>query len=149
MKAQDVRKGDEFKQDNGGYTVAADAVIADNPRRFHDPAEPQNLVRVKVRFADGGYDYRWFDVDQDVPITRPGRYRDWADRADLVICGDCSTRTVVALCNRDEIPDHDAWHDAMNLIADPDAGDVKVRKAAETVWDEIYGHPYGNKRNKR
>lgn len=38
------------------------------------------------------------------------RYRDYQDRLDLVICGDCSTRSLLALIPRDEIAEHDAWH---------------------------------------
>lgn len=40
------------------------------------------------------------------------RYRDYADRRDLAICGDCSSRTTLALIPRDEIAEHDQWHAA-------------------------------------
>lgn len=40
------------------------------------------------------------------------RYRDYADRLDLVICGDCSTRATLAVVPRDEIEQHDEWHAA-------------------------------------
>jgi hypothetical protein len=38
------------------------------------------------------------------------RYRDYLDRADLVICGDCSTRTLLCVVEREEIPEHDKMH---------------------------------------
>jgi hypothetical protein len=38
------------------------------------------------------------------------RYRDYQDRLDLVICGDCSTRSTLAVIDRDEMVEHDAWH---------------------------------------
>ena len=40
------------------------------------------------------------------------RYRDYPDRLDLVICGDCSTRALLYLIPRDEQLEHDAWHAA-------------------------------------
>lgn len=43
------------------------------------------------------------------------RYRDHGDRADLAICGDCSTRTTLVVVDREEIPEHDVWHEASKL----------------------------------
>lgn len=38
------------------------------------------------------------------------RYRDYADRADLVICGDCSTRATLCVIDRDKTGEHDTQH---------------------------------------
>ena len=38
------------------------------------------------------------------------RYRPWQDRADAVICGDCSTPSTYCVVDRDEIEEHNAWH---------------------------------------
>lgn len=43
------------------------------------------------------------------------RYRDYQDRLDLVICGECSDRTMLYLIPREEMAEHDAWHDAADL----------------------------------
>jgi hypothetical protein len=117
VKAQDVRKGDVFNsrrdpERGGSYTVIEDAQILPWPAQpggDPGPARKTPGVRILVEYPDGGRDARWFEVDQEVPHTRP-RYRDYADRKDLVICGDCSTRALLATIPRDEIEDHDAWH---------------------------------------
>jgi len=38
------------------------------------------------------------------------RYRAWPDRADLLMCQECSSRTQVALIPADERQEHDDWH---------------------------------------
>ena len=43
------------------------------------------------------------------------RYRNYGDRADLAICGDCSTRSRLVVVDREEIPEHDVWHEACQL----------------------------------
>lgn len=47
-------------------------------------------------------------------MTPTLRYRDYQDRLDLVICGDCSTRATLCLVPRDEVTEHDAWHAESN-----------------------------------
>lgn len=63
MKSQEIRKGDQLSQDGRViYTVLADAEIDGND------------VTVQVRWdpsQGGGRDIRVWDVDQDVPLTRP------------------------------------------------------------------------------
>lgn len=41
------------------------------------------------------------------------RYREFSmiNRPDLVMCRECSTRTRAVAIRRDEIPEHDDWHD--------------------------------------
>ena len=40
----------------------------------------------------------------------PNRYADHWSRGDLVICHECSDRTLVFAIPRDEREEHDAWH---------------------------------------
>ena len=47
------------------------------------------------------------------------RYRNYPDRLDLAICSDCSSRELLYLIDREEIPAHDAWHDAADLDETP------------------------------
>lgn len=49
------------------------------------------------------------------------RYRDYQDRLDLVICGDCSTRSRLYLIDRDEMPEHDEWHEQTGPDTEGDA----------------------------
>lgn len=126
MKAQELRKGDVFNGKGeghdprlgGGYVVIGDAEILPWPAQpggDPGPARSRKGVRVLVKFPDGGTEARWFEIGQEVAHTRPTvagskRYRDYADRMDLVICGDCSTRAKLALIPRDEQAAHDGWH---------------------------------------
>jgi hypothetical protein len=44
-------------------------------------------------------------------MTLHTRYRSHGDRLDLLVCGECSSRTTLVSISRDEVEDHDAWHD--------------------------------------
>lgn len=46
------------------------------------------------------------------------RYRDYADRAELIICSDCSDRTTLVVIDRDEIPEHDIHHEMLARAAE-------------------------------
>lgn len=62
----------------------------------------ESLEAVGYTFVPHGY--------FTVAVAPKARYRDYQDRLDLVICGDCSTKVTLALIERDEIAEHDAWH---------------------------------------
>jgi hypothetical protein len=49
-------------------------------------------------------------MTEEIAVPPKARYRDHQDRLDLVICGDCSTRSTLVVIDRDEIAEHDAWH---------------------------------------
>lgn len=63
----------------------------------------ESLIGIGWTFNPQGY----FTVSA---APTKARYRDYQDRLDLVICGDCSTRATLALIERDEIAEHDSWH---------------------------------------
>lgn len=77
MKSQDIRKGDRFVglTPGTGYEVTGDVKQVDAPEAWWAPgARPDpapQYMRVAVKFVDGGTEYRWFALDQDVPLTRP------------------------------------------------------------------------------
>lgn len=77
MKSQDIRKGDRFegRTPGTGYEVTGDVKQVDAPEAWWAPgARPDpapQYMRVAVKFVDGGTEYRWFALDQDVPLTRP------------------------------------------------------------------------------
>jgi hypothetical protein len=44
-------------------------------------------------------------------MPNPDRYAAYPDRADVLLCKDCSTRSTGHLIPADEVADHDVWHD--------------------------------------
>lgn len=111
IKAPDLRRGDLYEYRNaGGHLVSSWTATGDASPNEDNPGE----VVVPVRYSDGGDGVRVFLRDAVVPASRPinDRYRDYPDRLDEVICGDCSTRATLALIPRDGMGEHDAWHEA-------------------------------------
>jgi hypothetical protein len=65
MKAQNIRKGDRLNAQPAPYEVIDDPVIVGS------------VVRVNVRFdLHGDTGTRYFDIDQEVPLTASSRERD-------------------------------------------------------------------------
>lgn len=73
------------------------------------------------------------------------RYRNYPDRLDLVICGECSTRATLTLIERDEIAEHDrdhsyqvlrdAWYRAQRAHRTSDT--LANEKAEQAAYDAI------------
>lgn len=76
----------------------------------HGPL-PHNLA-AQQHMADG-CQLAWycFTCNQLESALHP-RYRAMTDRADVVVCGDCSSRATVVTIPNDELQQHDGWHDS-------------------------------------
>lgn len=62
--------------------------------------------------------------------NEPDRYADHWSRADLVICHDCSDRSLVVVIPREEIAQHDAWHDEPDLDNEEDRETARIMGGA-------------------
>lgn len=65
MKAQDIKAGTTFTMYQGdkaigGWTALEDANVV--------KVANQDIVRVMVKFKDGGVEPRYFDIDTEVPV---------------------------------------------------------------------------------